>query len=137
MRYGFVLSPRFTIEASYRYGPNGKRTVTLNDPILGDFDLHATSNGASHAVAGGLVCYLSTSGKLRPFMVGGLGAEIFLADRDAETSLRGEAGLGLRWRARDGLALRLDPKYVFLRDFYITEKNEGAAEIQFGLVVGL
>jgi hypothetical protein len=133
VRYGFVLSPHFTIEGSYRYSPNGTRTVKWEDSLFPS-DLIAPFDEPSHAVGGGLVYYLSTSEKLRPFVVGGLGAEIF---RHADTFLRGEAGFGFRWLAREGLALRVDAKYVVLRDFYVTGNNEGAAEIQLGLVVGL
>lgn len=149
VRFGYLLHPRFTLEAAYQYAPNN--TLDRADFIILEvppaapgeqfqrirFDYGLTRQDAdSHRVTANLL-YRLTARRLSPFVTAGLGAEVFDLSSDAtRTNFTWNLGGGIQYRLREGLAARFDAREVFIPDFFATRKTEIAVELQVALVIG-
>jgi hypothetical protein len=135
-RFGVRLGERFAVEAEYRYGPNGKRFLTLvDDPFPFGGELEVPIDAGAHAAMGGFRIDLTKSERWRPFVAAGLGAEHFRVG-GGETDLRAGFGGGVRFLLRDGIAFRVDARYVLWPSFYLTEEVQSAVEADVGITLG-
>lgn len=135
VRFVFHLRDRVGLEASYRYSPNGTRTVAFDDPFFGPTELVVPSDLDSHAFMGSVLYDVTRSDRWRPFVAAGVGLERF-DDGEGRNALTTSFGGGGRFRLRRGLGVRVDARYVLWPRFYMTEKTEGALELHAGLTIG-
>lgn len=158
-RFGYRVTERVSIEAAYRYSPNNALELGLDFdrglPIplplpLGGLEgldigslplpvpipeLEIPVGGDAHGIDANLLFYF-TSGRIRPFATGGLGAEILSIAGNDRTHFAWNLGGGVFAELREGLGLRFDVRQKFLSDFVLTSETETATTIQYAIVLG-
>ncbi len=103
-------SPRNAVEASYSYSPNDFRR---RDETPGGFSLPQVDVRV-HNVAFNYIRYLDRTGRVQPFITGGLGFTVFDDGFDPQTKLAGNFGGGIDIPVRRNLLIRGE-----FRDFVV------------------
>jgi hypothetical protein len=105
--FGFFLSPRLEVEASWSRLDSGI-VLSTAEASQEMFDLTLDH------IHGNVVYHLGEAdSRIRPFLTGGAGAAIFGAtDLESETKLSLHIGAGVKWQLWDRVGAQLQGKYV-------------------------
>jgi hypothetical protein len=134
-RFAVRFGERTTLEAEYRYSPNGQFVIGFDDGLFGGARFDVPIDVGSHAVTGGFLYDLASFERWRPFVGAMIGVEHFRTGK-GETTLRTGVGGGVRFPLRRGVGVRVDVRYVLWPSFYLTDALEHAVEIDAGLTLG-